>query len=146
MSSHKFTSDSGICLSAGKHKSKIPVKDSRSSSDSEHSSDEETRHTRRLSHSVSQIPNRVFRQNRGSDSSSEETGRNKPSVTDSGKGLVILLFSRIYIDRKIVLKTSSDWFPTKPISTILKLCKRFTFSTHVDCFAWFVWYFCRYQP
>ena len=92
MSSRKITSDSGICLSAGKQKSKIPVRDSRSSSDSEHSSDEESGHARRYSKRQSRIPVLASRQNSGSDSSEEDHGRSKPTMTDSGADFILLLF------------------------------------------------------
>lgn len=89
--SRKITSDSGICLSAGKQKSKIPVRDSRSSSDSEHSSDEESGHARRHNKRASRIPVLACRQNSGSDSSEEDHGRSKPTMTDSGADLILLL-------------------------------------------------------
>ena len=95
MASQKITSDSGICLSAEKRKSKLPVRVSRSSSDSEHSSDEDAGRASRPRQRSSRIPVPVSRQNRGSDSSEEDHERTKPAGTDSGVGFVVLYYCLI---------------------------------------------------
>ncbi|KAK2570600.1 hypothetical protein P5673_004283, partial [Acropora cervicornis] len=87
MSLQKITSDSGICLSAEKHKLKPLCGGSRSNSDSEHSSNEEKEYRRRHSKKTSRIPVRVSPQNSGSDSSDEDHVRLKSTETDSGINL-----------------------------------------------------------
>lgn len=87
MSLQKITSDSGICLSAEKHKLKPLCGGSRSNSDSEHSSNEEREYRRRHSKKTSRIPVRVSPQNSGSDSSDEDHVRLKSTETDSGTRL-----------------------------------------------------------
>jgi len=94
LSSQKITSDSGICLSIGKQKSKILFNGSRSGSDSEHSLDGEKGHASRYSRRTSRIPVAVSLLKSGSDSSEEEKeelGRTEPTPTDSGAGTIMSL-------------------------------------------------------
>ena len=84
MASQNIARDSGICLSAVKRKSKIPIRVSRSSSDSEQSCTEEPSHGNRYSVQNSRIPIAVSRQDSGSDSSEDYQNKTKPNTTDSG--------------------------------------------------------------
>ncbi|XP_068756742.1 putative leucine-rich repeat-containing protein DDB_G0290503 [Montipora capricornis] len=87
MSSQEITSDSGICLSAEKQKSKPSSRGIRSNSDGEHSSEEENGHVRRCSQNTSRFSVRVSRQKSESDSSDDDHVRDKPAETDSGINL-----------------------------------------------------------
>lgn len=89
MASQNIARDSGICLPAVKRKSKIPVRVSRSSSDSEQSCTEEPSHVNRYSERSSRIPVAVSRQGSGSDSSEDHQNKTKPNATDSGTEWVI---------------------------------------------------------
>ncbi|KAJ7337806.1 hypothetical protein OS493_007963 [Desmophyllum pertusum] len=88
MASQNIARDSGICLSAVQQKSKIPIRVSGSSSDSEQSYSEEPGHVnRRSTRRSSRIPIAVSRHGSGSDSSEENQNKIKPNTTDSGISL-----------------------------------------------------------
>lgn len=101
MASQNIARDSGICLSAVQQKSKIPIRVSGSSSDSEQSYSEEPGHVnRRSTRRSSRIPIAVSRHGSGSDSSEENQNKIKPNTTDSGMDwaeLIIIVIIRINI-------------------------------------------------
>ena len=96
MSLKEITSDSGICLSAEKQKSKPSSRGYRSNSDGEHTSEEENGHVRRCSQNTSRISVRVSRQKSESDSSDDDHVRDKPAETDSGISLIMFLYISIF--------------------------------------------------
>lgn len=130
MASRKNARDSGICLSAVRQISKILIRVSRCSSDSEQSCTEEAAQIKRHSGRPSRIPI-PFSRRQGSESYSSEDNeyKSEPNKIDSGKDCY-------WLSSLLPLSLSYLGFPcgrfTAIVAIILKQTSRLDFDSHAS--------------